>query len=204
MDRLPEILEQARTQLDEDDRLREQCMQLSRNCIRACREAIGALHRGDREGYAEGAANAAKHLTRLKDMVGADSHIWCRGHGFDAQQEVVEMLVSGSIICGLELPSPDELQVMPLAWLHGLGDAIGELRREILERIRRGEVERAAELYGDMAKAYDGLTTFDYPDAVSHNLRRKVDVARSLLGRSQGDVVAALRQKELEERLKKA
>jgi translin len=84
-----------------------------------------------------------------------------------------------------------------------LGDAIGELRREVLECIRRGEVEHAEELYSVMEVAYVGLSTFDYPDALTNNLRRRIDVARSLVERTHGDVVTALRQNELEKRLEK-
>ena len=201
MDRLQDILEIARKELDENDRLREEYLRLSRDCIRNCREAIWALHRGDDKIYASSASDATKILLRLEELVGDNPLFWHRGSGFDAQQEVVEVAVSGAIIKNLDIPTPEKLHVTPLAWLHGLGDTIGEIRREVLELIRRGDVKKAEELFSKMEEAYGGLSTFNYPDALTNNLRRKIDVARSLVERTHGEVVTALRQKELEERL---
>ena len=202
MDRLREVLEDARLGLEAHDRLREESLRLSRECIRACREAIGVLHRGNREDYAARLLGASQLLARLREAVGGDILLWERGAGFDAQQEVAEAALAGAVIGNSALPTPDELGVVPLAWLHGLGDAVGELRREALERIRGGDAEGAAALFSAMEEAYDGLSSFDYPDAVSNNLRRRVDVARSLVERTHGEVVAALRQREMEQRLK--
>jgi translin len=44
--------------------------------------------------------------------------------------------------------------------------------------------------------------SFDYPDAIMHGLRKKTDVARSLIERTRGDLTNALQVKELETSMK--
>ena len=42
-----------------------------------------------------------------------------------------------------EAPDPDELQVEYPAYLNGIGEAVGELRRHTLDTMRNGELKRA-------------------------------------------------------------
>jgi len=46
------------------------------------------------------------------------------------------------------------------------------------------------------------LVTMDYPDAVTHGLRRLTDICRSLVERTRGDMTISLRQKSLENSLR--
>jgi translin len=53
-----------------------------------------------------------------------------------------------------------------------------------------------------MEEIYHLLMSFDYPDAITKGLRRKGDVARSLLERTRGDLTNAIGQKKLEVQLR--
>jgi translin len=45
------------------------------------------------------------------------------------------------------------------------------------------------------------LVTMDYPDALTYGLRRRTDIARSIIERTQADVTISYRQQLLEKRI---
>ena len=51
-----------------------------------------------------------------------------------------------------------------------------------------------------MDDIYNLLVTIDYPDAITHGLRRQTDLVRGIVERTRGDLTLSLR----EERLKQA
>jgi translin len=102
------------------------------------------------------------------------------------------------MICGEPLPSPLELSVAPAAFLNGLAEAAGELRRYVLDRLRRGDTERCEILLQAMDDIYSLLITLDYPDALTGGLRRTTDITRGILEKTRGDLTVALRQDSLE------
>ena len=86
-----------------------------------------------------------------------------------------------------------------------MGEAATELRRFILDIMRR-EDDHSAEaesLLQAMDEIYDQLVTFDFPDALTHGLRRQTDVVRGVLERTRGDLTQSLRQQKLQDALKR-
>jgi translin len=82
-------------------------------------------------------------------------------------------------------------------YLNGLGEAVGELRRYILDRMRQGRLEGCEELLADMDEIYSQLITLDYPDAITGNLRRTTDAVRGILEKTRGDLTLAVSQERL-------
>ncbi len=119
----------------------------------------------------------------------------------DSQKEYTEARTTLALISGAPIPDPDELGVGYAPYLNGLGEAAGELRRHILDAMRRGEMERCEEILGMMDDIYGLLVTIDFPDALTGGLRRTTDMVRGVLERSRGDLTIALRQKQLETKL---
>jgi len=93
------------------------------------------------------------------------------------------------------------LDVEVPAYLNGLGEAVGELRRYLLDTLRTGDVERCEEVLTVMDDIYGALVTFDYPDAMTGGLRRTTDNTRGILERTRGDLSLAVRQRDLEKSL---
>ena len=98
------------------------------------------------------------------------------------------------------IPAPGDIGVDDRAYLNGLGDAIGELRRFVLEALRYGDVERAGHYYHWMEEIFAALNSLHYT-RVSSELRKKVDVGRLLMERSLGDIVSIRQMKGLQRRL---
>jgi translin len=82
-----------------------------------------------------------------------------------------------------------------------LGESVGELRRYILDSLRRGDFSHCEELLNLMDKIYGILITMDFPELLSHGLRRTTDTIRGIIERTRGDLTVALRQKQLETKL---
>jgi len=43
--------------------------------------------------------------------------------------------------------------------------------------------------------------TMDFPDALTYGLRRRTDIARSIIERTQADITISYRQQQLEKRI---
>ena len=119
----------------------------------------------------------------------------------DALKEYAEASITLSFVEGTPVPEPSDLGVGAAAYLNGLAEAVGELRRFILDQLRRDRFERCDELLAVMDEVYTILVTMDFPDAVTRGLRRTTDMVRGVLERTRGDLTLALRQRRLEQRL---
>ena len=105
------------------------------------------------------------------------------------------------MISGTPLPCPGPLKVEYSAYLNGLGEAVGELRRYLLDRLREGDVAASEACLEAMDEIFGLLVTFDYPDAMTGGLRRTTDAVRGILERTRGDLTVAVVQKRLEDKL---
>jgi translin len=105
------------------------------------------------------------------------------------------------LIAGEDLPKPKTLDVSNAAYLDGLGESVGELRRYILDSLRRDDFSRCEELLTIMDEIYGILITMDFPELLAHGLRRTTDAVRGIIERTRGDLTVSLRQKNLEKKL---
>ncbi len=85
-----------------------------------------------------------------------------------------------------------------------LATSRGELRRYLLDSMRKGDLSRGGELLSAMDDIYNILVTMDFPDAITGGLRRTTDMVRGVLERTRSDLTLVMRQKELEDRLRES
>jgi translin len=116
----------------------------------------------------------------------------------------VEALCTYALVRGDPLPEPEALNVAPGAYLNGLAESVGELRRFILDQLRRGNSRAGEPLLDAMDEIYSLLVTVDFPDALTGGLRRTTDSTRGILEKTRGDLTLALRQDALEATLRAA
>jgi translin len=165
--------------------------------IRASGSSIRRLHAGDAEGAAALGADAEAALREAISALSPFPAIYHAGFLHDAAKEYVEASVLAALLGGGAVPGPDELGVEPAAWLNGVAEAASELRRNLLDRLREGRLDRGEELLDLMSDCYDALVAVDLPDALTGGLRRTVDALRAVLERSRGDVTATVVQERL-------
>ena len=180
---------------------REESLALAREAIRSSANAIRAVHRQDFARAQQLLAAAGDALKRAVGVLAAHPDVLYAGYVQDAQKEYAEAMATQAIVRREPLPGPDDLGVSWPAYLNGLGEAVGEVRRYILDQLRHSAAEQCEDLLQAMDDVYDLLVTIDYPDAMTGGLRRTTDMVRGVLERTRGDLTMAQRQQELERRL---
>jgi translin len=180
---------------------RERALPAARRSIRASANAIRAVHRGEYD-VAHGLIRDSRAALD-EGMDGVDAHPDVRYAGYllDAEKEYAEANLTLALVTDSPLPSPSDVAVGDAPYLNGLAEAIGEGRRHILDLLRTGDVERAERILASLEEMYGVLVTMDYPDAITMNLRRSTDVARSLIEKTRGDLSVAVVQRTLRDAL---
>ncbi|NPV60243.1 MAG: haloacid dehalogenase [Actinobacteria bacterium] len=184
---------------DAKNAAREEVLKACRSLVQTSSYIIRSVHRGERDEALELIAQAEELSAGITHMTRDHPEVYTAGFVHDAQKEYAEARATFALINGEPLPGPEELGVEYPAYLNGLGEAVGELRRSILDLIREGHLERGDELLAYMDDIYYLLVSFDYPDAITGGLRRTTDMARAIMERTRGDLTTALRQSKLKE-----
>ncbi len=195
---LEELADRIRQALDEVDAAREHALPASREIVRLSATAIKHVHRGEWAEAEQMLNRTGAAVRELRDKVETQPAIRSAGFVQDAQKEYAEAVITDACVRGQEFPDLDEVGVEPAAYLNGIAEAIGELRRYVLDCIRLEKLDQAERILEQMDTMYYVLLTFDYPDAVSQGLRRRVDADRGIIERTRGDLTNALRQSKLE------
>ncbi len=198
---LDKIAEDIRQNLEAKDAAREKVLPLCREVIRYASGSIWAVHRRELGEAGELLAAARKLLDEVKKSVAGFSELASAGFISDAEKEFVEGTLVLAMVGKQPIPHPDELQVSYAAYLKGLGEAAGELRRYLLDSLRRDEIAQAEILLSAMDDIYSVLVTMDFPDALTGGLRHTTDNVRGILEKTRGDLTLMLTQKNLEQRL---
>jgi len=201
LEQLEATIEAIRNRLEARNQARDQALHHSRQLIRFCANSIRATHRLETETAQRLLEEAQQTGRLLLEAVQDYADLYYAGYTQDAFKELAEAHITYALINRLPLPKPEDLGVEDAAYLNGLGEAVGELRRHALDLIRRGDVARAEEVLQTMDEVYAQLTTVDFPDAVTGRLRRTTDMVRGVVKRTRGDLTTAVRQEELEQAL---
>jgi translin len=198
MKNLDEIADRIQSKLDEKDTVREIAIKSSRAIIRISGSVIHSIHKKEEVSAMMG--EAMDEAQRLRGLLEEHPEIWNSGLVEDAMQELSEAAIIMSIADDAPLPEPEGLGVPMTAYLLGLADAIGELRRFTLESLRQGDTEKATGYLEMMEDMFKVIMRFDYPDALV-SIRRKQDIARSLLEKTRGELAVAVSSKILGDKI---
>ena len=193
-----------RARFDGRMQARERALASARRGVRSCANAIRALHRGDRDLARSLMDEARSAIADGLDAVREHPEIRFAGYLQDAQKEYAEARITEALVTGSDrLPDAEELGVEDAPYLNGMAEAIGEGRRFSLDLLRQSDVDGAERVLGAMEDLYAVLVSMDYPDAITGNLRRTTDVARSLIEKTRGDVTSAIGQRDLRDALER-
>jgi len=203
-DNLDTIATRIRDYLSIKDKAREEIIRLCREIIRNSANAIRAVHRQDYTS-AQQLVDSTQILLRKIISVVPEGHadLFYSGLIHDSQKESAEAAITMALVTRKAIPTPESIGVTYASYLNGMGDAVGELRRYVLDNLRRGDLSRCEEFLETMDDIFSILVTMDFPDAITFGLRRNTDAVRSILEKTRGDLSLILRQKSLEDKLKK-
>jgi len=201
--KLEKIAEKISGRMKKIEKARDQSYVLHREIIKKSGITIRTVHRGEKEEARKLLDETRQKVMEAGKVVEGLAEIPRSGFIHDAQKEYVEASVTYAIVFGEEIPDPDELGVRYAAFLNGISEVIGEMRREILDLMRGDKFEEGERLLGAMDDIYSILITMDFSDAVTGGLRRSTDQARGILERTRGDFTNYLVGKKFRDDLNK-
>ncbi len=197
MNNLDAIAEKVLASFEKKNALREATLSQSRALIRQSSLVIRAVHREDWHEAERLLAEARQTAASVTAGARERPDIYAAGYTQDALKEFAEASITAALARGEPLPDPDELGVEYPAYMNGLGEAVGELRRYVLDLIRRDQIERGEWFLAAMDAIYGVLVTVDYPDAITSGLRRTTDMVRGVVERTRGDLTTAVQHQKL-------
>ena len=200
---LDQISDEIREDFERRTKVRDEVLAQARQLTRHASMAIRAVHR-EEDAEAQLHLNEAKILVQqMRDELKDDPDLYFSGYTQDAIKEYVEAHITYALIKDETLPTPQELGAEFAAYLGGLTETLGELRRRCLDLLRPGYSHEVERLLNWMDEIFSQLVTMDYPDAITDGLRRKTDLARGIIERTRADITISFRQSELEGALEK-
>lgn len=170
---LNDIIEQASQELTKIEEERKSVRIKSDDVVHKCGKIVQLIHSGNLE-------SAEMELKEIK-IKDSPTEI--------AEQEYVETLSLLYILKRKEIPHYNVIEVSPSSYLLGLSDVIGELRREIIEHLRKDKYNDANYLFDKMEEIYETLIHLRHSSSVLNNFRRKMDVNRSSLELCRRDLL---------------
>lgn len=205
MEHLEEIADRIREDLDAQNDARDKALVQARKLTRHCAHAIRAVHRQERD-------RAGEELSQADEIAGAltsslkvnHANLYFSGYTQDALKEYAEARIVCALVEDKALPTPEDLNLESATYLKGLAEAVGELRRRTMDILRGGHSEEAELMLKYMDEIFAVLVTMDYPDAVTHGLRRQTDITRGIIERTRGDITLSFRQQKLEKTIRQA
>jgi translin len=186
--------EGLRARLEAKHRAREVGIGNARQAVRRSANAIRAAHRGELDRAGALLTEARELLEVAASVLAAHPDVFYAGFLQDAQKEYAEALATRALVAGDPVPPPEDVGVGDAPYLNGLAETVGELRRHLLDVLRAGDVARASALFTAMEEIHALLADLDYPDAITGNLRRSTDVARSIIERTRSDLTLTVIQ----------
>lgn len=192
-------MQKIKVKLEEEDKIRDSVIHQQRRIIRICSEAIKSIHRKEFDVADKKIAEAQEMLKEVLTMVKGLNSLECWRGLDDAAQELGEAIFISSMVRYDEIPSIEDCQITFTSYMLAASDAIGELRRFMMDSLRTNDFDNAQRAFDYMDYLYSELMTVDYTKMLVGPLRSKLDVARNLVNRTRSDLINAKQAFELKE-----
>ena len=179
--------------LEKTNSKREFLIKNNRETVILCSQAIISIHKNDLNTAKKKIAKAKSELTKLKQKTSGTLVRYI----ITPEQEFVEAASLLAVIEGKEIPSVKSLNVSDESYILGLLDCIGELKRQVIDKIRVGDSKRATQLFDVMENLYLLLYPFASYDKIVKETRRKLDVNRMLVEETRSVLTEEIRRQEL-------
>ncbi len=179
--------------LEKTNSKREFLIKNNRETVILCSQAIISIHKNDLNTAKKKIAKAKSELTKLKQKTSGNLVRYI----ITPEQEFVEAVSLLAVIEGKEIPSVKSLNVSYESYILGLLDCIGELKRQVIDKIRVGDSKRATQLFDVMENLYLLLYPFASYDKIVKETRRKLDVNRMLVEETRSVLTEEIRRQEL-------
>lgn len=183
--KLKKIKEKILKLLEKEDKIREESLRQLREISRDISTSIKNIHYGNLNIASEKIEKNIEKLKEVKKKLKKYPEIYYHGFLHQTEKEVIEAKATLTIIEKKQIPDIEDFDY--ISYLHGICEAIGEIRRYVLDKMRSGE-KNLEEYLEIMDKIYFFLLNFPYPDAITRSLRRQIDNVRGIIEKTRGEI----------------
>lgn len=193
--KLKKIYEKIFPFLEKEDKVREEGLRSLREITRDSANIIKKIHQGKFE--EKELRKTITKLKKIKKKLKEYPELFYQGFLHQTEKEVVEAVATWSIVVKKKIPDLNDFD--PVSYLHGLCESLGEIRRYLLDRMREEKTENIEEFLKIMDNIYFFLLNFQFPDAITRNLRRQIDYAKGIIEKTRGEITTfyLLKKKEI-------
>jgi translin len=178
---------------------REQLIKESRDIIILCSQSIISLHQGHLQESQLKLDKAKDLYFSLKTLAQADLLRYLSM----SEQELVECSLLMSIVKNEALPGLDDIGVSSQAYLFGILDCIGEIKRMVYDMVKLNRYDQAEYLFRVMQEIYSEIYPFSIYDNLVNGIRKKLDVCKILIENTRELITEEARRSIIIESLKK-
>ncbi len=189
-------------EFDKLNDIREQSLKLSREIIKSCSKSIRNVHRNNLDEAKQHLDRANNNYKKLQTLLKDIPELRFTGYVNDSERELIEAFLVYEFEKNNVLLEFSKMNVSASNYIQGLGDAVGEWRRKVLDKLRKLEIEEGEKYLDLMESSMEILNELDYPDALTGGLRRYADTARAIIERTRSDLTNAIVSESLRKELK--
>ena len=199
---LKSLLGKIQDELRKRETVHEQVQRDMRRATRLSKQAILFTHQERFRDAKKLLKDADELFTKLHSVAKTYPDMVYSGLADAAFQEYAEARTLLSLVEENRFVSPEEISVNSVAFVLGLADVIGELRRRALDSLRKEDLKTAEACLHLMEEIYVELMAMDEAYMLVPGLRRKSDVARHIIETTRGDITIESRRSSLEQCMK--
>ena len=157
----------------------------TREIVRHCATGIKMLHAGE---IKQAKAEIASARRKISPFAATKQFEYLLSQPY---QEIAEARLLLAAVEQKPLPSWQDLSMPFEPYLLGLCDFAGELRREMLEMLKKGKIKEAERYFELLSAIYEELQPIRFSNSLLPNFRKKQDVARSQTEQARSELVRA-------------
>jgi len=172
-------------ELERREKEQDRILSSTREIIRHCSNGIKLAHAGE---IKKAKAEIAAAEKKVAPFAKTEQFEYLLEQTY---QEIAEARLFLAAAEGKNLPTWKELGMPFEPYLLGLCDLVGELRREMLEMLKKGKAKDAERYFELMSGIYDELLPIRFSNSLLPNFRKKQDVARMQVEQARSELVRA-------------
>jgi translin len=170
-------LKSVHDELQSIENRREHLIKESRDIVILCSQSIISLHQGNIQ-ESQLKLDKAKNLYLSLKTVAKDD---LSRYLSTSEQELVEANLLMNIVKNESLLGISDIGVSSQAYLFGILDCIGEIKRMVYDMVRYGRYDKAESLFIVMQEIYNAVYPFSIYDNIVNGIRKKLDVCKILI-----------------------
>ncbi len=193
---IQDSIEDIHEHLKNIEERRESLIKGTRKIVLLCGKSIVCMHRQEIQEGTKMIEEARTLLDGFRPIAQTDLQKYI----LDAEQEFVEASMLKSICEGSSLPARESLNVSGPAYITGILDSIGEMKRLVYDRMRSSNTAEVVRLFNLMQELHSSVYVLGVYDNLVPGLRRKLDISKMITE----DVRAAVTEESKRETLLEA